>query len=387
VAGFGDVDGDGHLDVVTRGGTTFPGSFTVLAGDGAGGFTASDVPHVASCEPVDEPDNEQRCWPLEVVAVGDVDGDGHADVLVRSEAERSNPAIHWRREAIELRRADGSGGFGAPAELDVRDVGDQTAWRLVDVAGDDALDLVGVDMDIPAGAAVRVRTGDGTGGFGPEAISTPTYPVALGTPDDLAFADIDADGHHDMVLGGTCVIGSGEQLLRACVQAGWGDGSGAFIDFHRQILTDIQHDGFNGPAVTDADGDGRPDLVGGVRGSDLDGGSPATGALALVPVNDDRTLGPPTTQPAAPTIAVHLADFDGDGVHDILADTNHGDLDESDDWVRVMFGDGAGGFGDHHLLPNGSDDVADLDADGRPDVVRSTGGSVEVFLNRWDGRP
>jgi hypothetical protein len=85
------------------------------------------------------------------------------------------------------------------------------------------------------------------------------------------------------------------------------------------------------------------------------------------------------------TVSVQLADFDGDGHLDVLKATDT----SSDDWGEITWGDGSGGFSGLHLLPTGSGSVVDLDADGRPDFVRTVAGgdAVEVFVNRWDGRP
>jgi hypothetical protein len=82
------------------------------------------------------------------------------------------------------------------------------------------------------------------------------------------------------------------------------------------------------------------------------------------------------------TTRARLADFDADGHLDLLTAT-----DDDHDFGRIRFGDGAGGFSDLHLLPNGDGVIADLDADGRPDYLQDTGAQVEVFMNRWDGRP
>ncbi|WAS93165.1 FG-GAP repeat domain-containing protein [Nannocystis punicea] len=72
---------------------------------------------------------------------------------------------------------------------------------------------------------------------------------------------------------------------------------------------------------------------------------------------------------AGPPSAVALADFDGDGVLDLLAAL------PIDAVVELRPGDGAGGFGPGETFPTGMSAavsrvaVADLNADGQPDVV------------------
>ena len=72
----GDVDGDGHADVVS---VTQSGRVLVLLGDGAGGFLAEESPEI---------DSPLQCqgYGLEVV---DVDGDGRGEIVASFAAEVS----------------------------------------------------------------------------------------------------------------------------------------------------------------------------------------------------------------------------------------------------------------------------------------------------------
>ncbi len=112
---LGDVDEDGDLDAVT--GNTFVEAFSVLAGDGEGGFAAAvDVP--TKGEPID-------------TALGDIDDDGHLDVV----------SVQLGRGAAEVHFGDGEGGFADAHDIDS---GGQAAYRVMtgDLDGDGRDDVV-----------------------------------------------------------------------------------------------------------------------------------------------------------------------------------------------------------------------------------------------------
>ena len=136
----------------------------------------------------------------------------------------------------------------------------------------------------------------------------------------------------------------------------------------------------------DVDGDGDLDAVGGTVDF-LDGGGPV-GRVAVIPGDGAGGFDPPTLLPSTvQTPTVQLAEFDGDGELDLLAATEVPGGDPSGNYGHVRFGDGSG-FTSSHLLPTGRGIATDLDADGRADFATTSGAdAVQVFLNRWDGRP
>ncbi|MCY0993968.1 VCBS repeat-containing protein [Nannocystis sp. ILAH1] len=88
---------------------------------------------------------------------------------------------------------------------------------------------------------------------------------------------------------------------------------------------------------------------------------------------------------AGPASTVALADFDDDGVLDLLAAL------PDDAVVELRFGDGAGGFGPGAVFPTGMSSeasrmaIADLNGDGRPDVVStapSAVGELSLVVNQ-----
>src|SRR5665809_74228 len=83
----GDLDGDGHHDLVARDPDT--GQLHAYLGTGAGGFTRQRVP------------GEWSGYSL-LAATGDLDGDGKADLLARG-----------AKGALWAMRGTGNAGFGA----------------------------------------------------------------------------------------------------------------------------------------------------------------------------------------------------------------------------------------------------------------------------------
>lgn len=382
VAGTGDIDGDGHLDVVTRGDDQ---GFGVMVGDGSGGYTPTTVPHDTPCTS----DDYVSCSGTRVEAVTDIDADGLADVLIGRVVVTSFPPPYEnsRLRYLDVRLADPAGGF-APS-VDVGVVPEDGTLEVVDVTDDGLPDLVQGDQFVES-PMLRVRPGLPTGGFGAVIEST----VPGDKIDEPSFADLDGDGDSDLVAGGACVdfSASGEGQIRACVEVALGDASGVFTGRTRYVLADPAADRAV-VEVGDVNEDGDRDVVVAAGATpDLDG-EVTVGTLSFFYGDGTGALGPEVTMPArTQTTRARLADFDADGHLDLLTATDDdGDGDDSDNYGRIRFGDGTGAFSDLHLLPNGVGVVADLDADGRPDYLRpiglGTAAQLQVFMNRWDGRP
>jgi hypothetical protein len=128
-------------------------------------------------------------------------------------------------------------------------------------------------------------------------------------------------------------------------------------------------------AIADVDRDGRPDLV--------VASSPGFGVHLLWNEGGGAFAQPPlVSAPIAPTDLV-LADVDGDGRQDIVA------VDAQAGKLAVFVGRGAGAFGPAQLtdLAGGlAIQAADLDADGRPDlVIGSSAVGIEVLRNAGSG--
>lgn len=267
-------------------------------------------------------------------SIGDVDGDGHLDVVLVK-------GRHWPLVDYVL-PGDGAGGFGAARPLG------PTADRsysgvLVDMDGDGDLDVV-VSNDDPDPKVVHLN--DGTGHF--------SVGSTFGRPEwstrHIRVTDLNADGLPDVVLANRTGDDSGFNYV--CM----GESGGRFSDtcdgFSRESATTIT------PA--DFDGDGDLDLAVPHR----------EGGQGYIYLNDGRG-GFGERRPFGPADAAirtaEAADLDGDGHLDLaVIDQRRG--------PAVLWGRADGGFEEVEGL--GASDavpyavtVADLDADGRTDVI------------------
>lgn len=116
---FADLNGDGVADIVD---TSDSGSIFVTLGRADGTFLdrRESSPHVA--------------FPTAVHAA-DVDGDGHADLLVSD----------FRATSIDYLPGDGAGNFSGPMAIDAG--GPVNDFKIADVNGDGRPDIVTVNDD------------------------------------------------------------------------------------------------------------------------------------------------------------------------------------------------------------------------------------------------
>jgi hypothetical protein len=218
------------------------------------------------------------------------------------------------------------------------------AAAIVAVAGAEGFVSIAhpVVAQTPAAPAVRVQRDDQLGGR--------VWPV-----------DLDRDGITDLVS-----TGAGGLVQ---VSIGKGDGT-----FKPPVLSAFQGEVI---AVGDFNGDSRPDVVAS-RGT-------VQTTYVILPGKGTATLGAPVTVASVNTdftwtgeaVFALSADFDGDTKRDLVLATSVG--------VNVYPGHGDFTFGTPTQLvtfaPPGDGIVADLNHDGRPDLVTADGENLTVFLN------
>ncbi len=216
-AEFADLDGDADLDLVFITDT----QLWAMVNDGAGGFTALTGSLVTDVV-------------AGAIALTDLDGDGHLDLLVGGDADPDR-----------LYLGDGAGGFllAGPTALPLQEAPGVRAVVPVDLDGDGDLDLflAGVGQD-------RVLRNTGEGRFEDDT------PFVLGVEADTAVAaatvDLDLDGRPDLV------VAHDRAPLRLLRQ----DAQGRFFDWSARFPGAAEDARATGLARLDLEGDGDTDL-------------------------------------------------------------------------------------------------------------------------------
>ena len=313
----GDVDGDGRPDLV--------------AVDVAQNLVLVSLTNAAGC-PTDPTSFATGTKPVGIV-LADLDADGALDVVTCNETS-ANLAVHL---------GDGAGGFAAPATVAIGAV--PVAVAAADLDGDGAMDVA---VASATSQQVSVFLGDGAGGL--------AAPLVLGTgsghPNGLVAADVDVDGRVDLLVafdGNTGIGGFG--LLRNL-------GGGAFAPVSTHF-TALKHAG--ALAVADIDRDGHLDVV-------LD--ATANSIVVLPGDGEGGFPEPPSIALPAGTKVSTLADLDADGAPELISAT--GDTQFDPGVVSVARGDGQGGWLPAVAQPTGGATVlhvAPLDGNAAPDLL------------------
>ncbi|HTE06838.1 MAG TPA: VCBS repeat-containing protein, partial [Planctomycetota bacterium] len=263
---IGDVTGDGRADLVV--GMGFPTGFAVFAGTATGGLS---TPHVWVI-----PNGTTFSLNVDALALGDVNEDGMLDVVT------CNRTGGMALQHTSVFLANGTGSFAAPFDA-TPGVFVRQCLVLGDFNGDRHLDI-----DISSGPNLLVP-GNGRGGF------LPAQDTGLGLALDLAAADLDADGHLDLLRVSAGNPGS--------VGVAPGTGTGAF-----GAPTAYATGQFPQALVAaDIDGDGAIDVATANMGS-------SAGAVAILRGNGAGALGAPLLIPTggsgSQTSDLAVADMD-----------------------------------------------------------------------------
>lgn len=424
----GDFNNDGKPDIAVTSGSN---TVSVLLGIGDGTFQTPVVYNTASA-------------PGSAV-IGDFNHDGRLDLAVACSGSKSisvllgngdgtfqphaDYAVNFTPQSIAAADFNGDGKVDlAVADLDVTILlgnGDGTFQAAVDYPGNGATFVVAGDwngdgkIDVAAtsgfGDTITVLNGKGDGTL---QIPYTSYEVG-GNPISMAVADLNGDGHPDLVVGSGTGAAGPNQSATISVLLNKGDGtfqlhgnfggmvtlSLAAADFNGDGLADIAvpDPDFNTVNITlgdghgalgsifdvpsppslpttevlarDFNGDGKLDLAMSLQGS---------GSIAVALGNGDGTFQSPivNTQPGA-TPRIAAADFNGDGKLD-LAEFIYSVLNN----VQILLGKGDGTFqtGSSIAVSNIPGEIVsgDFNGDGKMDLA-TVGFGIVILLGNGDG--
>ena len=375
----GDVNGDGWSDVVVTSvrevGGSSHGHARVYHGSPSGFSTVPEWSYSGVS-------NERFGWAA--IGAGDTNADGFDDLLVGA-PDYSGGFTHQGRVYLFYGSASGlfaTSGWDWVGD-DAEDQAGSALVALGDVDGDGAAEIgVGVPgYDEAVGedqGAILVFVGTPVGPPVPAPTTTlpgPEPGAMLGTV--LAgLGDIDADGYVDVA---SSFSGWGGGVGRVDLVLGGPNG----VDAHGQTITGVQAGAGYGTSVAgvgDFSGDGLADVMVGAPGFDSPPGGDVEGKVyiyigqSLPPTLSDFgdiVGGTPSTRLELGARVAGIGDLNGDGVPE--AAVSRYIPGSGDDYIMVVAYNGTTGtafpFGDCSHAQAVLDSAGDTDGDGRPELI------------------
>jgi len=316
----GDFNNDGIPDFVAGQSSSSPGTGVIVFLGLSNGTLGKGTVYAASDA-------------LGYVAVGDINGDGNADIV----------ASNWATGKVEVLIGNGDGTFQAPVSVTLP--GLSNGLVVADLNGDGWQDVAVAGKN----SAVYVLLNNGSGSLA----FAGTYALS-GNGFELATADFNSDGKPDLAVAMT-------STSRVAILMGNGDGTFASAPDYDTTLPSPY-----GIAAGDVNFDGNADLF---------VSSSSSSQITVALGNGDGTFTSPGVYPASISSSlvdaapgeVTLADINQDGTMDVVyANAGHSS-------IGILLGNGSGGFHSPIEFPVGGGALAlttaDINSDGWPEVV------------------
>jgi hypothetical protein len=345
----GDVNHDGIPDIAVT--VDSSDQISILLGNGTGGFRTASV----------DVSNSLGAGP-EAIVLGDFDHDGNIDLAV------------YEYYFVAIYPGNGDGTFKSPLRGGIPSTTVFPMMAVGDFNNDGLLDLAAVIQDDNT-VLVFLGNGDGT--------LASRRDIALPASGGMAaavVADLNGDGKKDLALAQFNQPSQGP--IQGFITSLLGNGDSTFQTPVSGPTSDI---GINGIVAADFNADGKTDLA--TASVDADGG------LAVFLGNGDGTFGSPissltglTGLNLGPMVA---GDFNRDGKSDLVV-VSEDDAATNSSPMYMLLSKGDGTFQETFLynLSYGSVPglaTADLNNDGKLDLIAGDPNQVLVFLGHGDG--
>lgn len=378
----GDFNNDGKLDLLARN----PDALALSLGNGDGTFLPG---YVVLAEPstlvsVNPPGPILNGLVSHVVA--DFDGDGNLDIAAAEDGQR-----------VDVLLGTGTGTFAPPSTY--LNSGHQSGSGGGQIAAAQLSDQGHIDLVVTTGfgTTLGILRGNGDGTFQ----SPQLYPLPQYDDEPIMIADVNRDGHSDIVIGTAEGAFENTNYLTVLLNDGSGNfgtppplfpvksvpGNEPATNAIGIKLADLARSGKLDAVVTDWDTPIEPVANGQFPEPPAIDTTNFTvdthGTISVLPGNGDGTFQAPQQYfVGGRPIAVETADLTGDGKIDLVV------VDAFDNQLSILKGNGDRTYQAAIMIPVGTNPTSlvlgDFDGDGKPDiaVTNLADNTVAVLINQ-----